>query len=85
MRGSGTYLYPQYAHRGGEQAQLADWPPMRPSGPEPGSDDMPPIRGPLGASPFISNMEKSTVVLVGVGVAAWWFFIRPMMKRGRKR
>lgn len=84
MRGlRGSYIYPAYAHRGGEQAELADWPPVRNSGLEPGSEEMPPEVGPLNGFPTISNMEKTALIVAGGAAAVWWFFIRP--KRGRKR
>jgi hypothetical protein len=77
----GTYMYPAYAHRGAEQAELADWPPSRRSGPEPGSDDMAPMPGPLNGLPQLSNMEKVAAV-AALGAVAWYFFRKK--RKGRR-
>jgi hypothetical protein len=66
-----------------DYGSLGDWPPARPTGPEPGSYDMPPEPGPLNVGDFlpgISNMEK-TALLGGGLVAAWWFLFRKKKAR----
>lgn len=84
---------PRPGSRAGEARSLGavlwdvrDWPPMRPSGPEPGSDD-----GPIWPAAFsgitdLSANEKKAVTIVAVGLGAWLLMRhrRGARRRGRR-
>jgi hypothetical protein len=82
------FAYQQYhglpptGSRGAETRGLGDWPPLRRSGPEPGSYDMPYTEG-LGVFGTLSRNEKSLLLLGAAGVAAWFFFIRKPKRKKR--
>lgn len=53
--------------RSAESRALGDWPPVRPSGPEPGSHD-------LGFFGAMSNNEQRLMILAGLGLGAFLYF-----------
>lgn len=60
--------------RAGETRSLGDWPPLRPSGPEPGSADGPAWPSPLAG--FMGTGTGKLILFAGLGFAAWWFLLR---------
>lgn len=64
---------PYTSTRAAETRALGDWPPFRPSGPEPGSHD-------LGFFGVMSNNEKRLLTIGALGLGAFLYF-----KRKKKR
>jgi hypothetical protein len=76
--------------RAGETRSLGDWPPLRPSGPEPGSADGPPW--PMPYSGFGAEGEasgSSTLKIVAVAglalLAGWWLGSRKSARAAAPR
>lgn len=59
---------------------LADWPPLRPSGPEPGSHDMG-----LGFFGTLSDNERRLLLIAAVGLGALIYFRRKPRRRRNPR
>ena len=82
--------YSGYAKSTGPYAHhfpaLADWPPVRPSGPEPGAHDMVGWgRADLGVFGEMSRNEKRLVLLLGAGALAWYMLRKKRRNPPRRR
>ena len=60
---------------------LADWPAVRPAGPEP----LDPGEAPMGLFEGLSRNEKRLAVLAAGGAALWYFVLRRKRKARRRR
>jgi hypothetical protein len=84
-------LAAQPGTRAAETRGMGDWPPLRPSGPEPGSADGPPWPQPYSGFGGITDVVSvKTLAVVGAAAfAAWWLFLRKKPKSnpvyGRRR